>query len=278
MLELVEAIRLFLSVRGIICVVAADNEILRAAWRNKYPATNENEIDEYFDKIFQLKLSLPEKEQIAVSDFINNLNPSYVGDEEKKLIKLVSSNPRKIKQILNLIFFSLRYSKLRTILSTKNLDSFYPVIVTWAIISVLYPGFGNLVKKHPSSLNETLDFISLIKTTQEGFYKTSKVEISNEKLAEVVFRELNEFPNAESSHYLKQKSSYISMWSVECLKLVAEDFELFSFFWYLLEYLGFDIDFQKARAEKQGREYYLGIIEFIDDKIVHEIVKQIGLV
>lgn len=275
MLELVEAIRLFLSVRGIICVVAADNERLRAAWRNKYPTTNENETDEYFDKIFQLKLSLPEKEQIVVSNFIRNLNPSYIGDEEKNLINLSTSNPRKIKQILNVIFFSLKYSKLSVKLS-GNLSEYYPIIVTWAIINVLYPRFGNMLKTHPSSLNEILDFISLIKATQEGFYTGSKVNVDDEKLAEDVFMELNKFPEYNAHHYLTQKCSTISMWSVECLKIIGEDFNLFSFFWHVLEYLGSNINIPTATASETGREY-LKSVKFVKDEFVHDVIKQIGL-
>jgi hypothetical protein len=41
-------------------------------------------------------LSLPEKEQIVVSEFITNLNPSYIGYEEKNLINLSTSNPKFI--------------------------------------------------------------------------------------------------------------------------------------------------------------------------------------
>jgi predicted KAP-like P-loop ATPase len=275
MLELVEAIRLFLSAQGIICVVAADNERLRAAWRNKYPTANENETDEYFDKIFQLKLSLPEKEQKVVSDFIRNLNPSYIGDEEKNLINLSTSNPRKIKQILNLIFFSLKYSKLSAKLS-GNLSEYYPIIVTWSIINVLYPRFGNILKTHPSSLNEILDFISLIKITEKGFYAGSKVNVDDEKLAEEVFMELNNFPKYDANHYLTQKRRTISMLSAKCLKIMGEDFSLFSFFWHVLEYLKSNIKIPTATTSETGREH-LESVKFVKDEIVHDVIKQIGL-
>jgi hypothetical protein len=275
MLELVEAIRLFLSVQGIICVVAADNERLRAAWRNKYPTTNENETDEYFDKIFQLKLSLPEEEQKVVSEFISNLNPSYIGDEEKNLINLSTSNPRKIKQILNLIFFSLKYSKLSVKLS-GNLSDYYPMIVTWGIINVLYPRFGNTLKTHPSSFNEIVDFIRLIKRTQKQLYSSSHIDVEDEKLAEDVFMELNKLPDLDANHYLRSKCRTISMRSVECLKIIGEDINLFSFFWYVVEYLQSYNKNPIVTTSKTGPEF-LNSVKFIKEGLVSDVIKQIGL-
>ena len=127
MLELIEAMRLFLSVQGIISIVAADNERLRTAWKNKYPTTSENETDEYFDKIFQLKLALPSKNLSLMSDFITHLGPSYIGESEKSLINSSTSNPRKIKQILNLIFYGLKYSKLNKKLTSAE----YKIILSY---------------------------------------------------------------------------------------------------------------------------------------------------
>lgn len=269
MLELIEAIRLFLSVRGVICVVAADNERLRAAWRNKYPTTSENETNEYFDKIFQLRLALPNKEQIAVSDYITKLKPSYIGDTEKNLINVSTSNPRKIKQILNVIFFGLKYSKLNRKLTKDNLHSYYPIIVTWAIISILYPRFGNLLRTHHDSLNEILDFIFVIKSYQEIDNKHAKIDMDNEKMAESVFRILNEFWEYEPTHYLRLKSDVISIWSFRILKKIAEDFELFYFFWQILDYVGSGIKFSAGD--------YMKPIEFVSNGIVNDVTKQLGL-
>ena len=271
MLGLIEAMRLFLSVRGIISIVAADNERLRAAWKNKYPTTSENETDEYFDKIFQLKLALPSKNLSLMSDFITHLGPSYIGESEKSLINSSTSNPRKIKQILNLIFYGLKYGKLNKKLTSANMNLYYPITVTWSIISVLYPQFGNTIKANPSSLNETLDFISVIKEAEMGHHRNDK------RFAEVVFGMLTDFPQYEPNHYLRQKSSEISMWTLEFLKIIAQDFKLFLFCYDLINYLGSSIDFKTARKGMTPGSEYLATIDFVNNEIADDVIKEINL-
>ena len=272
MLELTEAIRLFLSVKGIICVVAADNNRLRAAWKNKYPSANEIEIDEYFDKIFQLKLALPSKDLNLMSNFIAHLDPSYIGDSEKNLIYSSTSNPRKIKQILNLIFYGLKYSKLKEKLTSEDkIKLYYPVIVAWSIVRILYPRFGNSIKNDTSSFNEVLDFISIIKEIEGRHHKSPK------KLARIVFNLLGEHTDSDSNHYINIKSSEVSMWTLKSLKIIIEDFDLFLFCYRLIDYFGSSIDFKTARKTMPSGREYLTTINFIDNEVVDEVIKQISL-
>jgi hypothetical protein len=208
------------------------------------------------------------------SNFSYCLGPLYIGDTEKNLINSSTSNPRKIKQILNLIFYGLKYSKLnKKLISQDKIKLYYPMMITWSIIRVLYPQFGNAIKSNTSSLNETLDFISLIRETERGHHK------SDRKFVEVAFEMLREFPTFDFNHYLRQKSAEISMWTLESLKIIAEDFKLFLFCFGLVDYFGSSIDFKTARKDKgtqSGYEYF-AIINFVNDEIVHDVIKEISL-
>ena len=144
--------------------------------------------------------------------------------------------------------------------------------VTWSIIRVLYLQFGNKIRANPSSLNETLDFISVIKETEMGYHTSDK------KLAEVVFGMLTDFPQYDPNHYVRQKSSELSMWTLESLKIIAKDFKLFVFCYDLINYLGCAIDFKNARkAMMPGGREFLAKIDFVSNEIVEDVIKEINL-
>lgn len=64
MMEIFESIKLFLNIKGIITIVAADNEKLILARHHSYIGLENIEGSQYFDKIFQLKLALPNKSAV----------------------------------------------------------------------------------------------------------------------------------------------------------------------------------------------------------------------
>ena len=269
MLEMIDSIRLFLNAKGIICIVAADNEKLRSAWTNRYPTADKKETDEYFDKIFQLKLALPSKEDKMLDNYIMNLKPPYIGEEEKELISKCTSNPRKVKQILNLIFFGLKYGNLVSKPSDGNLNSYYPVIVTWSIISILYPTFGKELKIHLESLNDSLDFISLIRTE----YEEEKVDITERNKLHKVFNLLNKLEEFDDEFHLRKKYNALNIWSQKSITNIARNFELFQYLWYLQYYLGGNTD----STHTDWMNDYMETRSFVSNEILSDVVKKLGI-
>ena len=120
-------------------------------------------------------------------------------------------------------------------------------------------------------MNETLDFISVIKEAEMGHHRNDR------RFAEVVFGMLTDFPQYEPNHYLKQKSSEISMWTLESLKIIAQDFKLFLFCYDLINYLGSSIDFKTARKGMTPGSEYLATIDFVSNEITDDVIKEINL-
>jgi hypothetical protein len=121
--------------------------MLSYAWELKYKQTNTHskiEAAHHLDKIFQLVLSLPQKTDEDILSFISN----YISSPTlKSLINIgCSRNPRKIKKILNLIYFN---SKL---MSDSIFTSTFPLLVIFCIVSVRSKLLIEKIKDRPSTI------------------------------------------------------------------------------------------------------------------------------
>ena len=101
MLSMLESIKLFFSVKNIIVVLAVDMEKIKSAWGARYEK-DPWEGSGYVDKLFQMKLPIPNKSRLQMKGYIESLATSYKS-RAKDLADLLPSNPRKVKLALNFI-------------------------------------------------------------------------------------------------------------------------------------------------------------------------------
>jgi KAP family P-loop domain len=104
-LKILDALKLFLNLKNFVFIIAVDIAKIKLAWSYRYGG-NQNKGNgglDYFDKIIQIvtKISAPTLEQIKV--YIQYLNPKIPTDFIELLSISKANNPRKIKQLLNLI-------------------------------------------------------------------------------------------------------------------------------------------------------------------------------
>ena len=107
-LKILEAVKLFFHAKGIIFLIAVDIEKLERAWVLRYNEAKTASIEgrEHLEKIFQLTLYLPKKMSGQLHNYLQNLIPSIPADAKKLLIESFEvGNPRRIKRILNLVYF-----------------------------------------------------------------------------------------------------------------------------------------------------------------------------
>ena len=116
-LGIMEAVKLFLNAEGAIFVVAVDMKKLERAWDLRYKGYEmaKMEGNDHVDKIFQLKLSLPPKETEAIREYIELLAASLSDNVGRLIAKGCPLNLRKIKRILNLIYFLAKETRRRSI-------------------------------------------------------------------------------------------------------------------------------------------------------------------
>jgi hypothetical protein len=149
-LEVLEALKLFLNVPNVIVILATDVEKLEKAWMLRYNnlSSSEEGLDQ-IDKIFQLKTALSEKEEIDLFDYMKELSTPY----KKEIVKLIflgcKSNPRRIKKVLNSLYFSEKFF--------EPIDDFQiTVTILWYVLRISYPKFAKLIKDSVNPLIEML--------------------------------------------------------------------------------------------------------------------------
>lgn len=149
-LEMLEAIKMLLSAKGVIDVIAVDMTKLERAWELRYKSeTGIQEGREQVEKIFQLKLSLPPKEQEEIGRFIEHKAASLPHELQALIVDGCPKNPRKIKRILNLIRYLITAVNAE---DDKTFQNYFPVLVIWSILTIVYPELARIIRESPISL------------------------------------------------------------------------------------------------------------------------------
>ena len=149
-LDVLEAIKMFFTAKGVIFIVAVDMKKIERAWQLRYNK-DEGLVEgrDHIDKIFQLKLSLPPKTPNEIKKLVDNIAPeNTLADIEKNLIiHGCPSNPRKIKRVLNLVYFILK-----GLPDDVNFDKKVPLVIIWCILVTSFPELAKIIKTDVNSL------------------------------------------------------------------------------------------------------------------------------
>ncbi|MCG8404581.1 MAG: P-loop NTPase fold protein [Phycisphaerales bacterium] len=120
-LEVLEALKLYLNIPQLIFVVGLDREVVDAVVRHHYDdkGLGEAKPEHYLDKMFQVEVDIPPSQkqmegylehQIAImnkvadeywSDNLTGSNKRYKEVIEEKIGRLAEDNPREVKRLLN---------------------------------------------------------------------------------------------------------------------------------------------------------------------------------
>jgi GTPase SAR1 family protein len=141
-LEMLEAIKLFLNVKGIISLMMVDIRKLERAWELRYRngSTITSEGKQHLDKIFQLRLAMPQKTTEEMERYLDSLTTT-LHENERVLVKTgFPRNPRKVKRILNIVYF------LSLEADEESQQRLFPMFIIWAVISLEYPELAALIK------------------------------------------------------------------------------------------------------------------------------------
>ena len=152
-LGMLEAIKMFFTAEGVIFVVAVDMDKIERAWQLRY--NNElasTEGRDHIEKIFQLKLSLPFKQDTAISAFVSRMFPRFLMCDQRKklLVSGCKRNPRNIKRILNLVYFIIL-----GLPKDENFGQKISLIISWCVLVLSFPEFAKKVKNDPLLLFQT---------------------------------------------------------------------------------------------------------------------------
>lgn len=141
-IDLLEAVKLFLDLRHVFVILAVDKEVINHGIHVKYSkfsfAEGRAEAigSEYLEKMVQLPLQLFPLPTVQVHDFIKALTPSEsVFDHIDILKAVVDPNPRKIKRILNILTVTMAIMD-----ATPGLNALDKGIVTRLVVLQVQSG------------------------------------------------------------------------------------------------------------------------------------------
>lgn len=257
-LGILEAIKLFLNAKGAIFVVAVDMKKIERAWELRYRGVPVGVVEgrDHVDKIFQLKLSLPPKNPEALSKYIDGL-VGFLEENERKLItEGCPPNPRKIKRILNLVYFLVKSS------DSKEFKTKFPLLTIWSIATVAFPDLAKIIKSSPRILVE----LALVCNHCDG--PGDLRAVGEEKIRTVISKETSvNFPNHIAFTY-KQ----IVPQTVDGLLYVMNDEDAFRF----LKAVGAFYNLKLGEGKdfvKESKEWYIQISDRLG-----RIIYQAGLI
>jgi len=164
-LEILEAIKLFLDVKGCIFVLGIDISVIDDIVQRKYK--NRIKGRDYLEKIIQLSFNLPPLTDSEIVNFIKELDvPDFYQRKpyNNMITKGVKNNPRKIKRLINIIELqrklAMSIQEIQEDLTDGQTEKrFIALLLEWAIISYYYEDFRKYIEKNNLNLIDIHEFI-----------------------------------------------------------------------------------------------------------------------
>jgi iron(II)-dependent oxidoreductase len=131
-IEVLEAVKLFLDKTGCIFVLAAHTDIIREAVKKHYieEGLKEPDANDYLDKFIQLRFDLPPASEDEMKAYVKHLAEYGTLSEHWRLVTIGAGyNPRKVKVFLNSL--SLRWTIWKNVWQTGQVE--YDDFVRWEV-------------------------------------------------------------------------------------------------------------------------------------------------
>ncbi len=173
-LEVLEAVKLFMDVKGCIFILGIDKDVINYIIYKKYKDLyddgkgSENRDgkgkaavagENYLEKIIQLSFNLPTIKDEDMVKFIYGLNidKEFYHPYIRMITKGIEPNPRKIKRLFKLVDLLRNLTKAleneeKNKLSESEKIIYEAIMIEWAIISTNHPNFWQAVSHKPSIL------------------------------------------------------------------------------------------------------------------------------
>ena len=169
-LELLETIKNVLDAKNLIFCITVDMKQIERAWELRYKSDLVKiESKEYIEKLFPVIFSLPPKTDDDVDSYHDSLvarNHEYY-KLHTQLVESLTSNPRKIKRMLNIIFFLIQNYDLKNIEVNEEMDIkkqcqlHFSFIITWVALTINHRKISEVFQTEPSAIIPIVLFFSI---------------------------------------------------------------------------------------------------------------------
>ena len=153
-LDMMEAIKMFLSVKNLVFVIAADMTKIERAWALRYQGAGSDEGREHADKMFQIMLPLPPKSDAALRAYVEKMAESFDSHSMAHFLQSVPPNPRKIKRSINLLHCLLDRLDIPQGGAEYNarFSTYFDVLITWVSLCLHHPRIAKRIYSEPAWL------------------------------------------------------------------------------------------------------------------------------
>lgn len=164
--EMLKAITVYLNAKKIKFIVAVDMGRLESLLQ---PRSSDKDGDSiinratYLDKVFQLRLVLPSKHETMMREYVEKIAGRFPKEIQDFLAHALPSNPRKVKESLNLAFY------VSTLVEEDEYGKVFAYILVWSILATSFRNLSSIIHERPETLfdlaiiaSQTKDFGSLV--------------------------------------------------------------------------------------------------------------------
>ena len=150
-LEVLEAMKLFLHVKGCVFILGLDREAIIEAVQTRYE--DEEKCRQYLEKIVQLPFLLPPIETKDMEGFVEELVPDLPVRCRQVFTLGLKPNPRQVKRTINVFLFLWRLSRERLA------EQITPVrLAKVVVIQHTYPDLFDVLVESPSYLRKLEEY------------------------------------------------------------------------------------------------------------------------
>ena len=188
-LELLETIKNVLGIDDLIFCITVDMKQIERAWELQYNSnTGKIEGKEYIEKLFPVVFSLPPKTDDDVGDYLDSLvtlNEKY-SKLRSHLIKNLTSNPRKIKRMLNIIFFLIQnydldnYDVNQESNIIQECQLHFSLIITWVSLTINHGKISEIIQTEPSVIIPITLFLNTFNSFTEFIKVYEQVRLNKD--------------------------------------------------------------------------------------------------
>lgn len=256
-LNMLEAIKMFLTAKNVIFVIAVDMNKIERAWKLRYNIDDSSiEGKEHVEKIFPLKLSMPPKEYVEIKKYVRKLCESLSDREQDIIVNGCPPNPRKIKRLINLIYFVLK-----SLDDNKDFDKKIPLVIIWCILTSVFPKLAKIIRTEPKSLIQMVVIVCRYSERQEIMRQRANFE-------QVLSQARNlAIPGITLNHLWTYPSTIIGL-----LHVIDEEQESLNLLLIIGKFYSMEKPADESSLdafEKRVKSYYDKILEPLNDVIYH---------
>jgi hypothetical protein len=174
-LEVLDAIKLFIDIRGCVYVLGLDATAVERAVSAKYK-DDETAQKEYIHKIIQIPFHLPPLTRDEITHFIHKVAQGLPDDRCREVfVEGLPFNLRMIKRTINVFLLLWSLASIRQ----GVMDLIIPVLLSKVVvIQQSYPDLYFLLQKYPTLLVELEQFFREVQEREEGEQDEEDMELT----------------------------------------------------------------------------------------------------